>query len=62
MYHDFQAERTGADLGDEWDAHVTARFAGGVSLSWQVAEYDGPGVAPAPADRSKNWIVLSFSR
>ncbi|WP_300544614.1 hypothetical protein [Maricaulis sp.] len=60
--HEFEAERTGADLGSEWDGHITAEFDGGIELSWQVAEYDGPGVAPAPADRTKSWIILSFSR
>jgi len=61
-HHDFEAERTGADLGDELDAFVTLDFPQNISLSWQVADYDGPDVAPAPADRSNNWIILSYKR
>ena len=61
-YHDFQSERRSADLGDEWNAFITAEMPGGFELSWQFAEYDGPDVAPAPADRTKNWIILSYSR
>ena len=59
--HEFDADRTGADLGGEWDVFVTARFEHGVSLSWQFADYDGPDVAPAPADRTKGWVVLSYA-
>ncbi|WP_203291758.1 alginate export family protein [Maricaulis parjimensis] len=61
-YHDFSSERLGDDLGEEWDAFITAEFPGGFELSWQFADYDGPDVAPAPADRVKNWIILSYSR
>lgn len=60
--HEFEAERTGADLGGEWDAHITLDFPHGLALSWQVAEYDGPDTAPAPADVSRTWVVLSYRR
>lgn len=60
--HDFEAERTGADLGEEWDAFVELDLPAGLALAWEVADYDGPDVAPAPADVSRNWIVLSYRR
>lgn len=60
--HEFEAERTGADLGSEWDAFVELDLPQGLSLALETADYDGPGVAPAPADVSKTWIVLSYRR
>jgi hypothetical protein len=61
-HHDFEAERTGADLGNEWDAFVEFTFPEGLSLAWEMADYDGPDVAPAPADVSRNWVILSYRR
>lgn len=61
-HHEFEAERTGADLGSEWDAFVEFDLPQGLSLALEAADYDGPGVAPAPADVSKTWIVLSYRR
>ena len=60
--HEFEAERTGADLGSEWDAFVELDLPQGLSLALETADYDGPGVAPAPADVSRTWVVLSYRR
>ena len=59
-FHDFEAERTGADLGSEWDLQVQGAIT--PRLGWLVkyADYDGPGVAPAPADRNKIWIQFEW--
>lgn len=58
--HDFEAERTGADLGSELDLMATGSVT--PQLSWLVkfADYDGPGVAPARADRTKLWFGLEW--
>lgn len=59
-YHDFKAERTGASLGSELDLVVTGNVT--PQLSWLVkfADYDGPGVATAPAVRSKFWLGFEW--
>lgn len=58
-YHDYEFERTGGDLGSEWNASASAQITR--RLGWIVkwADYDGPGGA-APADRSKVWVGLEF--
>ncbi|KAF0183392.1 MAG: hypothetical protein FD124_1030 [Alphaproteobacteria bacterium] len=58
-YHDFEAQRTGADLGDEINLSASAQITR--RLGWIVkwADYDGPGGA-APADRTKTWVGLEF--
>ncbi len=59
-HHDFEAERTGADLGSELDLMVTGSVT--TQLSWLVkfADYDGPGIAPAPSDRTKIWFGIEW--
>lgn len=59
-YHDFSAQRTGADLGQEWDLQATGAFTPQLSWLLKFADYDGPGVAPAPADRTKVWFGVEF--
>lgn len=59
-YHDFEAERTGADLGEEWNAQVSGAITSRLSWLVKFADYDGPGVAPAPADRQKIWLGLEW--
>jgi hypothetical protein len=58
-YHGYEFERTGDDLGSEWNASASAQITR--RLGWIVkwADYDGPGGA-APADRSKTWVGLEF--
>lgn len=56
-YHDFEAERTGADLGSEWDAQVTAAINPKLSALVKYADYDG--VAGFPS-RTKLWVGLEY--
>lgn len=59
-HQDFEADRTGADLGDEWDASASGQL--NRKLSWLIkyADYDGPDAAPAPADRTRVWFGLEW--
>jgi hypothetical protein len=59
-YHNFEAERTGVDLGSELDLMATGNVT--PQLSWLVkfADYDGPGAAPAPTDRTKIWFGFEW--
>lgn len=56
-YHDFETERTSADLGSEIDLSASASFTPRLSGIIKWADYDGPG---APADRTKLWAGLEF--
>ncbi|GGE50447.1 hypothetical protein GCM10011367_26650 [Marinicauda pacifica] len=58
--HEFSAERTGVDLGEEWDFELALGLGEHAELAFQIADYDGPGGAVAPADRTKQWVVLSY--
>ena len=60
VWHDFEAENTGADLGEEFDLYVRLSFANDIELSFEMADYDGPDIAPAPADRTKYWLTLGY--
>ena len=62
VYRDFESENTGADLGSEWDAELAFDLTDAVGLAFQIADYDGPGTAIAPADKTKTWIVLTYKR
>lgn len=59
-YHDFDAERGGADLGDEIDIELTAKFGDHWAASFKYADYDGFGTG-AFADRQKLWLSVDFS-
>jgi hypothetical protein len=59
-YHDFEAERTGVDLGTEWNLQATGAITPRLSWILKFADYDGPGVAPAPADRTKVWVGFEW--
>lgn len=56
-YHDFEAEHTGADLGSEWDAQLTAAFNPKLTGLVKYADYDG--VAGFPS-RTKVWVGLEY--
>jgi hypothetical protein len=56
-YHDFESERTSADLGEEVDLFATADLTRRVSVILKYADYDGPG---APPDTSRAWFGLEF--
>jgi hypothetical protein len=59
-HHEFEADRTGAGLGEEWDASASGQLTG--KLSWLVkyAHYDGPGTFQAPGDRQRVWLGLEW--
>jgi hypothetical protein len=64
-YHDFNDQRTGADLGHEWDAQVQGAF--NPKLSWAVkyADFEREarvplGTATPPASRTKIWFTLEY--
>ena len=59
IYHDFQGERTGGDLGTEWDAVLKANIDGNFSAIAKYATYDGP--VGGPASRDKIWFEISYS-
>lgn len=59
---DFQAESTSLDLGESWDAEISLSLTEHVGLAFQIADYDGPDTAYAPADRIKQWVVLTYKR
>ena len=60
IWHEFEAENTGADLGQELDLFVSFSFSNDVELSFEMADYDGPDTAGAPADRTKYWVTLGY--
>lgn len=59
-YHQFEAERTGVDLGSEWDVSVQGALAPKMNWIVKYADFDGSGIAPAPTDRTKVWFGLEF--
>lgn len=60
IWHEFESENTSDDLGNELDLFVSLNFANDVSLSFEMADYDGPDAAYAPADRTKYWVTLGY--
>ena len=64
-YHDFEAERTGAHLGREWDfqgiAAITANLSGGIKYARFKRDTSVPvGTAAPPASRTKWWFFLEY--
>ena len=64
-YHDFDDERTGADLGDEWDAQLSAAVTPKLSFALKYADFDRETVVPLgtatpPASRTKVWFTLEY--
>lgn len=62
VHHDFSAQRTGDDLGSEWNLWLNFDLPRDVGLSFQYADFDGSDSPLAPADRRKQWVVLTYSR
>lgn len=56
-HHEFEAGRTGAGLGSEWDAQVTAAFNPKLSGFAKYANYDGVAAFPS---RTKVWVGLEY--
>ena len=62
MFHDFQAEKGGADYGTEWDIKIAKTFAtayGKFVLSAEHAAFDGQR-GSGFADRNKTWLTLGI--
>ncbi len=59
-HHDFEANRTGADLGQEWNALASGQLTPTLTWVFKYADYDGPGVAPAPQDRTRLWFGFEW--
>lgn len=62
VHRHFTAQRTGDGLGREWDAWVNFDLPRNVGLSVQFADFQGSGSPLSPADRTKQWVVLTYSR
>ncbi|MBI1686604.1 alginate export family protein [Caulobacter hibisci] len=64
-YHDFNDQRTGADLGHEWNVQVTAAITPKLSVQLKYADFQRETTVPAgtlapPASRSKAWFTLEY--
>ena len=58
VYHDFDADRGGADYGSELDFSLAHPLAWGITGKLEYADYDSDGFA---ADTRKVWLTLSRS-
>jgi hypothetical protein len=64
-YHDFNDQRTGADLAREWDLQATAAITPKLSALLKYADFQRETVVPIgtaapPADRTKVWFSLEY--
>jgi hypothetical protein len=58
--HDFQTQRTGVDIGTEFDAQFTASFTPQLSMIVKGAKFDGTDLPGSFADRTKVWVGLEY--
>lgn len=64
-YHDFDDQRTGANLGHEWDLQFTAAITTKLSVQLKYADFQRVksvplGTAAPPASRTKTWLTLEY--
>jgi hypothetical protein len=64
-YHDFNDQRTGADLGHEWDVAFAAAITPKLSIQLKYADFQREktvplGTATPPASRTKAWFTLEY--
>lgn len=64
-YHHFDAQRTGADLGHEWNVQLTAAVTPRISTAIKYADFEREafvpiGTAQPPASRTKVWLTLEY--
>jgi hypothetical protein len=64
-YHDFNDQKTGADLGREWGVQFTAAINPKLSLQLKYADFKREktvplGTATPPPSRTKGWITLEY--
>lgn len=58
-WYEFEAERTGADLGEELDFEIAGDLTDNVSLLIRSGDYRGGGVG-SPADRRRMWLEFTY--
>lgn len=64
-YHDFDDQRTGANLGHEWDVAFAAAITPKLSIQLKYADFQRAKTVPAgtatpPASRTKAWFTLEY--
>jgi hypothetical protein len=64
-YHDFDNDRTGADLGREWNLSWIAPVTQKLTFQWKYADFDRvksvpKGALAPPASRTKWWLILDY--
>jgi hypothetical protein len=64
-WHDFDDQRTGADLGQEWEAQLTAAITPRLALLVKYANFRREASVPAgtlapPPSRTKAWLSLEY--
>ena len=64
-YHDFDDQRTGADLGHEWDAQFLAAITPKLTAAIKYAQFERVktvpiGTATPPPSRTKVWFTLEY--
>jgi hypothetical protein len=64
-YHDFDDQRTGADLGREWDAQAQAALNPKLTIALKYADFERArtvpvGTATPPPSRTKVWLTLEY--
>ena len=65
-YHDFDNQRTGANLGREWNAQVQAAINPRLSAAIKYADFERvtrvpAGTATPPPSRTKVWFTLEYT-
>ncbi len=58
-WYEFEAERTGADLGEELDFEISGDLTDNVSLLIRSGDYRGGDIG-SPADRRRTWLELTY--
>lgn len=64
-YHDFNAQRTGAGLGHEWDVQILAAINPKLTAAVKYADFERAtsvpaGTAAPPPSRTKVWFTLEY--
>lgn len=60
--HEFSAQRTGSDLGSEWDAWVSFDLPSDMTLRFDYSDFEGSSDPVSPGDKTKLWIALTYRR